>query len=222
MGGAAGAAGWTILGGLITLAIFSFLYRDNPLYKLAEHVAVGVSVGFIVVNYFYNVFKPKVWDNVLYNGQYDYLLPLILGVLLFTRFVPKWGWLSRWSLAFLLGAGSGLAIPATLESRVLQQMEGAIRPLLVFDGAGGPAANILHSANAIFLFAGTIACLVFFLFSVEHKGPVGRLAYFGRLCIMAGFGASFGYTVMARVSLLIGRVQFMTRDFVEQVGRIFS
>jgi len=220
MGGAAGAAGWTILGGLITLAIFSFLYRDNPLYKLAEHVAVGVSVGFIVVNYYYNVFKPKVWDNVLYNGQYDYLLPLILGVLLFTRFVPKWGWLSRWSLAFLLGAGSGLAIPATLESRVLQQMEGAIRPL--FQLGGGTGTNILQSANAIFLFVGTIACLVFFLFSVEHKGPVGRLAYFGRLCIMAGFGASFGYTVMARVSLLIGRVQFMTRDFVQEVVRIFS
>lgn len=222
MGAATGAIGWTILGGLITLAIFSFLYRDNPLYKLAEHVAVGVSVGFIVVNYYYNVFKPKVWDNVLYNGQYDYLIPLVLGMLLFTRFVPKWGWLSRWSLAFLLGAGSGLAIPATLESRVLQQMEGAIRPLFTIDSAGGTWGNILQSSNAIFLFVGTIACLVFFLFSVEHKGPVGRLAYFGRLCIMAGFGASFGYTVMARVSLLIGRVQFMTRDFVEGLGRIFS
>lgn len=222
MGVAAGAEGWIILGGLITLAIFSFLYRDNPLYKLAEHVAVGVSVGFIVVNYYYNVFKPKVWDNVLHNGQYDYLIPLVLGVLLFSRFVPKWGWMSRWSLAFLLGAGSGLAIPNTLESRVLQQMEGAIRPLFVLDGGGGAWMHFLRSANAIFLFVGTVACLLFFLFSVEHKGSVGRLAYFGRLCLMAGFGASFGYTVMARVSLLIGRVQYMTRDFVEAVGRLFS
>ena len=92
MGGA--AIGWTIFGGLVTLAIFSFLYRDNPLYKLAEHVAVGVSVGFLVVNYYYTIFKPKVWDNILHNHQYDYLIPLVLGVLLFSRFVPKWGWLS--------------------------------------------------------------------------------------------------------------------------------
>jgi hypothetical protein len=217
-----GAIGWTIIAGLITLAIFSFLYRDNPLYKLAEHVAVGVSVGFLVVTYYYNVFKPKVWDNVLHNGQYDYLIPFVLGMLLFSRFVPKWGWLSRWSLAFLLGASSGLNIPATLESRVLQQMDGAIRPLLVLNQPAGPWMDLLHSTNAIFLFVGTIACLVFFLFSVEHRGPVGRLAYFGRLCIMAGFGASFGYTVMARVSLLIGRVQFMTRDFVQAVGDIFG
>jgi hypothetical protein len=216
------AVGWTILAGLITLAIFSFLYRDNPLYKLAEHVAVGVSVGFLVVNYYYNVFKPKVWDNVLHNHQYDYLIPLVLGMLLFSRFIPKWGWVSRWSLAFLLGASSGLSIPATLESRVLKQIEGTIRPLFVLDATGGSWASIFQSANAIFLFVGTIACLVFFLFSVEHRGPVGRLAYFGRLCIMAGFGASFGYTVMARVSLLIGRVQFMTRDFWDALGRLFT
>lgn len=216
------AVGWTILAGLITLAMFSFLYRDNPLYKLAEHVAVGVSVGFLVVNYYYNVFKPKVWDNVLHHHQYDYLIPLVLGLLLFSRFIPKWGWVSRWSLAFLLGASSGLSIPATLESRVLQQIDGAIRPLLVLDSAGASWMNLFQSVNAIFLFVGTIACLVFFLFSVEHRGPVGRLAYFGRLCIMAGFGASFGYTVMARVSLLIGRVQFMTRDFVEAMGRLFT
>ncbi len=218
----AGGIGWTILGGLVTLAIFSFLYRDNPLYKMAEHVAVGVSVGFLVVTYYYNVFKPKVWENVLYNGQYDYLIPFVLGVLLFSRFVPKYTWVSRWSLAFLLGAGSGLSIPATLESRVLQQMEGSIRPLVALSPTGAIFPTILRTADAAFLVLGTLACLVFFLFSVEHRGPVGRFAYFGRLCIMAGFGASFGFTVMARVSLLIGRVQFMTRDWVEALGRLLG
>ncbi len=211
---------WTILGGLITLAIFSFLYRDNPLYKMAEHVAVGVSVGFIIVTYYNTIFLPKIWDNVLHLGKYDYLIPLVFGLLLFTRFLPKQGWLSRWSLAFLLGASSGLSIPSTLEGRVLQQAEGTVRSLVALDPNAGAASNLGASIAAIFLVVGTLACLVFFLFSVEHKGGVGRFAYFGRLCIMAGFGASFGYTVMARVSLLIGRVQYLTRDFVDAIGRI--
>ncbi len=30
----------------LTLAIFSYLYRDNPFYKIAEHVFVGVSAGY--------------------------------------------------------------------------------------------------------------------------------------------------------------------------------
>ncbi len=211
---------WTILGGLVTLAIFSFLYRDNPLYKMAEHVAVGVSVGFIIVTYYNTIFLPKIWDNVLHLGKYDYLIPLIFGLLLFTRFTPKHGWLSRWSLAFLLGASSGLSIPSTLEGRVLQQAEGTVRGLVALVPGSGGSVDLGASLAAIFLVVGTLACLVFFLFSVEHKGGVGRFAYFGRLCIMAGFGASFGYTVMARVSLLIGRVQFLTRDFIAEIGRI--
>jgi hypothetical protein len=212
---------WTILAGLITLAILSFLYRDNPAYKLAEHIAVGVSVGFLVVTYYHNVFKPKLIDNVISRGQLDYLIPFALGLLLFARFAPKVGWLSRFAIAFYIGGYSGLSIPSTLEGRVLQQAEGAVRPLVQLDPTQGWGASLVASLASSFLVIGTIACLVFFFFSVEHKGPVGRFAYFGRLCIMAGFGASFGYTVMARVSLLIGRVQFLTRDFADALGRLF-
>jgi hypothetical protein len=221
MDATAGSVAWTLVGGLVTLAIFSFLYKDNPLYKLAEHVAVGVSVGFLVVNYYYTVFMPKVWDNVTHNGQFDYLIPLVLGMLLYSRFVPKWGWVSRLSLAFLLGATSGMSIPPSLESRVLKQIEGTMASLVV-SVPGDAWGTVLQTLVSIFLVGGTIACLVFFLFSVEHKGAVGRLAYFGRLCIMAGFGASFGYTVMARVSLLIGRIEFLTQDCWKAIGQLFS
>ena len=114
-----------------------------------------------------------------------------------------------------------MSIPATLESRVLKQMEGTIASLGV-PVSGDAWATIVQTLVSIFLVGGTIACLVFFLFSVEHKGSVGKLAYFGRLCIMAGFGASFGYTVMARVSLLIGRIQFLTQDCWKAIGQLFS
>ena len=30
----------------LTLAIFSFLYKDNAFYKIAEHLFVGVSAGY--------------------------------------------------------------------------------------------------------------------------------------------------------------------------------
>jgi hypothetical protein len=212
---------WTLIAGAVTLAIFSFLYKDNPLYKLAEHVAVGVSVGFLIVTYFYNVFLPKVWEKVLYQHQYDYIIPFLLGIILFTRFIPKIGWVSRCSIAFYIGAFSGLSIGQTIEGRVLGQMEATTRSLISRSPDLTVWQNLVRTADSSFLIIGTLACLVFFLFSVEHKGAVGRFAYFGRLCIMAGFGASFGFTVMARVSLLIGRMQYLTRDVVEAVRTIF-
>lgn len=211
---------WTLMAGFVTLAIFSFLYRDNPLYKMVEHIAVGVSVGFLVVTYYNTVFLPKVWENVLRNGKYDYIIPAVLGILLFSRFLPRFGWISRYSLAFYIGGASGLSIPVTIDGRVLRQIEAAMQPLIPVH-AGSVTDTLVGSLHSIFVVLATLACLVFFLFSVEHKGPVGRAAYFGRLCIMAGFGASFGYTVMARVSLLIGRIQFMTRDVMQAIGQLF-
>jgi hypothetical protein len=212
---------WTLLAGVITLAIFSFLYRDNPAYKMAEHISVGVSVGFLVVTYYYNVFKPKLWDNVFHNAQLDYLIPLVLGLILFTRFIPKIGWVSRWAIAFYIGGFSGASIPSTLEGRVIEQAGGSVRSLVSIDPSNTSFSNILQSLDSTFLVVGTLACLVFFFFSVEQKGAVGKFSYFGRLCIMAGFGASFGYTVMARVSLLIGRMLFLTRDFADSIRAAF-
>ena len=34
-----------------TLAIFSFLYRDNPIYRFAEHLFAGLSAGYYVALY---------------------------------------------------------------------------------------------------------------------------------------------------------------------------
>ena len=34
------------MGVFFTLAILSFLYKDNPIYKFAEYVYVGLSAGY--------------------------------------------------------------------------------------------------------------------------------------------------------------------------------
>ena len=44
---------WEILGiwlvSFLTVCILSFLYRDNPFYKFAEHLYVGISAGYWTV-----------------------------------------------------------------------------------------------------------------------------------------------------------------------------
>ena len=70
---------------------------------------------------------------------------------------------------------------------------------------------------SIIIFVGVISTLIYFYFSKEHKGAMGVTARIGIWFIMIAFGAHFGYTVMGRISLLIGQVQFIFMDWLKLV-----
>ena len=72
--------------------------------------------------------------------------------------------------------------------------------------------------NLSLIFVGVICTLTYFFFSVEHEGIVGGISKIGVVFIMVGFGAAFGNTVMGRVSLLIGRVQFLIKALPSLFG----
>jgi hypothetical protein len=200
---------WVATG--LTLFIFSFLYKDNPLFKLAENLYVGVSVGYTIVKTYDTVIVHLIWKPIVENGEWALLIPVAIGLLMLTRYVPKAAWLSRYAFAFIVGVGSGLAIPRVISSYILKQIEDTVRPLMVMVPGDGVTFtfNILNPAsslNTIIILIGVSSVLFYFFFSVEHTGPGKAVARTGILFLMIAFGAAFGYTVMARMSLLIGRL----------------
>jgi len=217
---------WTSIAGLLTLAIFSFLYRDNPIYKAAEYLFVGVSAGWFFSLQVHNVFLPSLWDPFvaawggLFTGQgvsWPGLLltiPFALGLLMFTRFVPQVSWLSRWPMALMVGAFSGLAIIGHAQADLVTQLQASMLDLAP-DDVGTGVSNWI-------LFLGLLATLVYFFFSSEHRGPVGVLSTVGISFLMISFGASYGFTVMARISLLIGRLQFLYLEWPEVIRQAFG
>ncbi|MBE0433809.1 hypothetical protein IBX73_10155 [candidate division WOR-3 bacterium] len=192
---------WIWIGAVLTLMIFSFLYKDNPFYKFGEHLFVGVANGYYIVYYWHNALKPNLFEP-LSAGQFLYVVPLLLGLLYFTRFIPRISWLVRIPIGFTIGWGAGLSIPAYFQADVLRQLEGTVVTPATF-------SNTLHGIYAVIILIGVACTLIYFYFSREHKGVLGSASKLGIMFIMIGFGASFGYTVMARVSLLIGRIQFL-------------
>ena len=200
---------WVATG--LTLFIFSFLYKDNPLFKLAENLYVGVSVGYTIVKTYDTVILHLIWKPIVENQEWTLLIPVAIGLLMLTRYVPNAAWLSRYAFAFIVGVGAGLAIPRTVSSFILKQIEDTVRPLLALVPGDGVTFswNLMtpaSSVNVIIVLIGVSSVLFYFFFSVEHSGPGKAVARTGVLFLMIAFGAAFGYTVMARMSLLIGRL----------------
>lgn len=200
---------------IFTIGIYSFLYKENPLYRLAEHLVVGISTGYFMVLTYTRVLEPRL-INPLMNGEENawiLIIPAALGLLYITRFFPNVAWLSRYPMAFVMGASMGVGFPLSMKSQVLRQLEATILPLyqpgIPWDVAVGNIVIVL----------GTLAALIYFFFSKPHKGPFfGGGSKIGIWIIMICFGATFGFTVMGRISLLIGRIQFLLYEWLPTIG----
>lgn len=210
-----------IFAALLTLMMYSFLYKDNIFYKFGEHLYVGVSVGYLVNIEWFNVINPMFIVPFFYQRNFILIFPTILGIMMLMRFVRQVSWLSRTPMAFVIGMGSGLAIPAVMNASILEQLNATIKQLWITPVATNTGLWWWDTISLWIIFVGVLSVLFYFYFSIEHKGIVGKLGTVGIWFIMISFGASFGYTVMARISLLIGRVQFLVYKLPDAITALF-
>ena len=129
-----------------------------------------------------------------------YIIPFILGIFMLLRLIPKIGWLARWAIAYVVGIAAGLRFYAYLNSDILGQIKASG---INFTSDWGTIIN------SLILLTGTICGLIYFFYSTEHKGVVGRLSRIGIYFLMIKFGASFGFAEMGRISLLIGQFNYL-------------
>ncbi len=219
----------------LTLCIYSFLYRDNPFYRFAEHLFVGISVGYGIVIAIHQGIIPLAWEPLseamsalwtVIRGQATLetinalwglikIIPIAIGLLFFARLSPRHTWLIRYPIAILIGFGAGIAIPNMLQANIFAQTRGTIEPFAAINAGTLSALDIF---GAILIVIGVICTLTYFFFSVEHRGPINWLSKVGIAFLMIGFGAAFGNTVMGRLALMIHRVSFLINDWI---GTIF-
>jgi hypothetical protein len=191
----------TLLATVLTLIVFSFLYRDNKLYKLIEHIYLGFAIGVGAV-----MAKASVTSTALnpaLGGAWIWVLPIALGLLFCFYFSKRYSWASRIPVAYLVGGASGLAISGAIKAQILDQIAGTITLPLI------NAPDAITAVNNLLMIVGVISTIFFFFFSTERKGVAGNLMQLGRIFVVVALGAAFGFIVMARMSLLIGRLQFL-------------
>ena len=208
-----------IISCILTIMVLSYLVGDNPLFRVAVFIFVGVSAGYVGAVALYQVILPKVIMPLVNDPRANLplLVPILLSLLLLAKIVPRISWLGSASMAFMVGVSAAVAIAGALIGTIVPQFLAAIAPFGMEDSTG--VGSILENlAEGSIMLLGTVTTLAYFHFGVKSStaggsgspNPVMRvLGLIGQFFIAVTFGVLFTGAYAAAVSALIGRMYFI-------------
>ena len=206
-----------LLSFLFTILIFSYLIGDNPLFRIAVYIFVGVSSGYLAALTWWQVIVPRLIYPLVYGSVLEKAftaIPLLGAVLILMKISPRLAGLARIAMAFLVGAGAAVIIAGALSGTLLPQIAATIN---AFDLSAASARNISVVEvvfNGAFILAGTVFTLIYFHFGASPKadGSIRRLrlietsASVGRIFIGITLGTIFAGVYAAALTALIERI----------------
>lgn len=217
--------GWLVC--FFTLAVFSFLYRDNAFYKLAEHVFVGVGTAWFTMEYYQEgvietllEYSRARWESIAQSpdalyalGGYELPAQVALGLrataavlalmLLSRMFFPN-SWMPRWPLAIMVGVYAALKMTGETQSKLVIFVAEAM-PAVRNPALQGGGALVWTVGKTVFV-VGMICALAHFLFTFRRTRTLAAVSRVGVVVLMITFGSMFGFTVLGRIALLIERI----------------
>ena len=206
-----------IVGVFFTIFILSFLWKENPLSRVVEHLFVGLAgvftfaalYDYAVKGAFLGTNRIVDWSQGVAGAENGWIwfIPLFIGFMYLFFFTKKYFFLYRYPVAIVAGIQAGLIITGMISANFVIQIQSTVTLPIIGDGVweGWPPTGL----NSILIIVGVITALSFFFFTWEHRGALGISTRIGRYFLMATFGSFYGGTVMARMSLLIGRLRFL-------------
>lgn len=207
---------------VFTLMIFSYLVGDNPLFRLALHIFVGVTAGYVTLIVWQQVIINKLFAPML-SGNLNQLIfllfPLVMGLFLLFKVSSKYSWLGRWVVAFLVGVGAAAAIAGALTGTLLPQVWASINLFDLDAFQAGKAAEKI--TEGIFILLGTVTTLAYFQFSVRQRtARAGNRGLFMRAISVLGevffaitFGALFAGVLSSTLAAMVNRMQSIVEFF---------
>lgn len=183
-----------------TLAVFSFVYKESPIWRFIESTYLGLYLGYGTILAIRNILTTA-WTPIVNGTNYWFIGSLIFGALLYTRFSKKYSWLGLWPMGIIIGIGSGVAMRTTIESQILSQL-GATFLNLIGD-------TPLKTFNNIAIAIMVTTSLYYFTYTGGTGQVSDMVRKIGRWTLMIVFGATFGATVLTRMTLFIGRFTFL-------------
>ena len=195
-----------VIGLVITLLVYSYLLGDNPLYRVAVHLLVGVSAGYAAVIVIRQVIAPALNQLVTNPTDLDnwpWLIILLFAFLLLFKTIPRLSWMGNSTLAIMVGAGAAVALVGAITGTLWPQIRAASQPTTL--GALGALVTALMTIFALFYFQ--------FTGIQSEKTPAWRRTarQVGQFVLTVTFGALFAGVLSTSLALL-----------TYQLGQFFS
>jgi hypothetical protein len=215
-----------LVGLLLTLMIFSYLIGDNPLFRIAIYLFIGVASGYAATVVWHTVLVPKLFEPLADPNQLAILvIPLVLSFSLLAKLSPRISWIGNFAMAILVGVGAAAAVGGALIGTLIPQVRASMD---AFDlsAAGGGLGIVQTFSEGVVMFLGTVLTLASFHFSAG-RAPDGApkrnvilegIAWLGGLFIAITLGVLFAGVYMASLTALIERLSFIIAFLRQLVG----
>ncbi|MEM1661213.1 MAG: hypothetical protein QXR17_08780 [Candidatus Bathyarchaeia archaeon] len=227
---------WEIFGLWISTAlviwIYSFAFRDNMFYKLAENIFIGAAAGYSIALALDNLTRVFILPvSKSPNVSWHLAIPFLFGVLMFMKYSRKYYWLARYAVAINIGVGTGIAMRAAAVANISRQISATILPLWSPD-----PVTIINNWLLVII---TLGGLVYFLFTIFPREITGTtrtsirnilqyvyraLFVIGIYGMMVGFGALFANTIMSDMAQLFSMMSsyILTQPWVSIVATVLA
>ena len=204
-----------LIGFVLTLLIYSYVIGDNPVYRLAVHILVGVSAAYAAVYVLRQVILPvfaQLMLNPLSLDSLLWLVPILLALLLILQRLARFAWLGDNATALLVGVGAAVALVGAISGTILPQV-------MIFSGDGNA---IMTPIEGLIVAVLTICTLLAFYFTGK-KNAQGEwirplwtrgVAQVGQAVLMITFGALFAGILSTSLVLLTERISFYFTQFM--------
>ncbi|HEY5269683.1 MAG TPA: hypothetical protein VII97_05060 [Anaerolineales bacterium] len=201
---------------LLTVMVLTYLIGDNPAFRVAVYIFIGVSAGYAAAVAWHQVLYPRLVLPLLAGSLAERLLafiPLVLGLLLLFKLTPRRANLGSPSMAFLVGVGAAVAIGGAVMGTLFPQIRASMNALNL-SSAGQYWLERL--SEGVVMLIGTITTLVYFHYGAKAtiSGPdrgklIQGLGWVGQIFIAITFGLLFSGVFVAAMTALIERLNFI-------------
>lgn len=213
----------TIVAALLTIMVLSYLAGDNPMYRLAVHMFVGVAAGYAGAAAWHGVLRPALVEPVRAGGlaalaDPKLILPWLLIVLLLFKVFPGTARAGGAPMAMLVGVAAAVSVGGAVTGTVVPQALTAVQSLSPAEVAPLTGETGLErSMNVLIILVGTVATLLHFRFNIlpfesESTGLARSVAILGKVgqgFLALTYGAMFAGALSAALVVLAERVQFI-------------